>query len=49
MGAVRFVCAMETQGHKNGDHWVTSYKLLFSLDEVTWNTYKENNSIKVSK
>ena len=49
MSAVRFVCVMETQGHKSSYVWVTSYKLLFSLDGVTWNTYKENNSVKVSK
>ena len=49
MGAVRSVCAMATQGHRTGDNWVASYKLHLSIDGVTWNTYKENISVKVSK
>ena len=48
MGAVRSVCAVATQGKKNGSY-VKSYKLLVSTDGVTWNTYQENNADKVFK
>ena len=48
MGAVRSVCAVETQGGKEGQ-LTTSYKLSSSLDGVKWNTYKEGNVAKVSK
>ena len=47
MGTVEAVCAVETQGHVRGSHWVTSYKLHLSTDGVIWNTYKENNVEKV--
>ena len=47
MGAVHFVCAVATQWAR--DDRTTSYKLHFSLNGVTWNTYKENNALKVSK
>ena len=46
MGTVRSVCAFATQGvHRNV--WTTSYKIHFSIDGVTWNTYKETNIEKV--
>ena len=47
MGAVRSVCAVETQGEEEFDEWTTSFKLQFSVDGVTWNAYKENNVEKV--
>ena len=48
MGAVHFVCAVATQGLRlHGVDWTTSYKLLISLNGVTWNSYKENNVEKV--
>jgi len=46
MGRLRHVCAVSTQGKKTGS-WVTSYKLKFSVDGVTYNTYQENNMDKV--
>ena len=46
MGAVSSVCAVETQGIRVA--WVSTYKLHFSVDGVTWNNYKENNVFKVS-
>ena len=46
MGEVRSVCAVATQGKKDGSY-VKSYKLLVSTDGVTWNTYQENNAVKV--
>ena len=46
MERLRYVCAVSTQGKKNGS-WVTSYKLTFSTDGVTYTTYQENNYDKV--
>ncbi|XP_078352239.1 lactadherin-like [Oculina patagonica] len=46
MGAVRTICAVATQGKKNGSY-VTSYKLSLSTDGVNWNTYQEGNTDKV--
>ena len=48
MGALRTVCAVATQGKKNGSY-VTSYKLSISTDGVNWTTYQEGNNDKVSK
>ncbi|KAL9952642.1 hypothetical protein ACROYT_G039920 [Oculina patagonica] len=46
MGALRTICAVATQGKKNGSY-VTSYKLSLSTDGVNWNTYQEGNTDKV--
>ena len=46
MGVTRSICAVATQGKKNGSY-VTSYKLKLSSDGVHWTTYKENNVDKV--
>lgn len=46
MKRLRHVCAVSTQGKKNGS-WVTSYKLKFSTNGVTFTTYQENNTDKI--
>ena len=46
--AARVICAVATQGKKNGAY-VTSYKVLFSTDGVIWNAYMVNNVDKVNK
>lgn len=46
MGLTRSICAVATQGKKNGSY-VTSYKLKLSTDGTYWTTYKENNVDKV--
>ena len=46
MGLTRSICAVATQGKKNGSY-VTSYKLKLSTDGAYWTTYKENNVDKV--
>ena len=46
MEVTRSICAVATQGKKNGSY-VTSYKLKLSSDGVHWTTYKENNVDKV--
>ena len=42
MGALHTVCAIATQGKKNGS-FVKSYKLSFSTDESSWSAYQEQN------
>ena len=46
MGALHTVCAIATQGKKNGS-FVKSYKLSFSNDESSWSVYQEQNIDKV--
>ena len=46
IGALHTVCAIATQGKKNGS-FVKSYKLSFSLDESSWSVYQEQNIDKV--
>ena len=48
MGKEYTVCAVATQGHKDSRTGTTSYKLHFSSNAITWNTYNENNAEKVS-
>ena len=48
MGTVRTVCAVATQGKKNGSY-VTSYKLSLSTDGVNWSKYQEGNVDKVGR
>ena len=43
-----FVCAVATQGRESNGHRTTEYKLLLSLNNVDWATYKENGNDKVS-
>ncbi|XP_068754122.1 contactin-5-like [Montipora capricornis] len=47
LSAVNFVCKVATQGGKFSYERTFTYKLKFSLDEVTWNTYRDNNAEKV--
>ncbi|CAH3174395.1 unnamed protein product [Porites evermanni] len=47
MGKEYTVCAVATQGHKDSRTGTTSYKLHFSSNAITWNTYNENNEEKV--
>ena len=42
-----FICAVATQGKSNEDHWTTKYKILLSLNNIDWVTYKENGTDKV--
>ena len=48
MGAIRTVCAVATQGKKDGS-FVKSYKLSFSVDEISWNVYQDQLIEKVWK
>ena len=43
-----FICAVATQGRSTANHWTTKYKLLLSLNNLDFVTYKESNTDKVS-
>ncbi|XP_073250532.1 discoidin domain-containing receptor 2-like [Porites lutea] len=47
MGEEYYVCAVATQGHKQGSHWAKSYKLQLSLQATTWETYSIDGAEKV--
>ena len=47
LGSVYFVCAVATQGNPNADEWTKTYKIETSLDNVNWDMYQENNTVKV--
>ena len=42
-----FICAVATQGKSTENHWTTKYKILLSLNNIDWVTYKENGTDKV--
>ena len=48
LGKERVVNKIATQGRPSFDQWVTSYKLIFSLDEANWNEYQNNGVVKVN-
>ena len=41
------ICAVATQGNPRAYHWTKKYKLILSLDNQNWITYKENGTDKV--
>ena len=49
LGEERLLTNVSTQGKPppEGSQWVTSYNISFSLDSVKWESYKENNAVKV--
>ena len=44
-----FICAVATQGYPwtSVPSWTTKYRLLFSVNDTDWLTYKENGTDKV--
>ncbi|XP_044163275.1 lactadherin-like [Acropora millepora] len=46
LGKERVVNKIATQGRPSYDHWVTSYKLLFSSNGAKWNEYQNNGVVK---
>ena len=46
LGSLSLVCAIATQGTMSHEY-TTSYKVWFSVEGVTWKTYKVNNYEKV--
>ena len=47
LGSVYVVCAVATQGNPSADDWTETYKIKTSLDNVNWQWYQENNTVKV--
>ena len=47
LGSVYVVCAVATQGNPSANDWTETYKIETSLDNVNWQWYKENNTVKV--
>ena len=47
LGSVYVVCAVATQGNKIADDWTETYKIKTSLDNVDWQWYQENDTVKV--
>ena len=41
------LCAAATQGDRNGNEWVTHFKLSYSSDGNTWTTYQYGNGSEV--
>ena len=48
LGKERVVNKIATQGRPSADQWVTSYKLLFSLDGANWDEYQNDGVVKVN-
>ena len=47
LGKKTEVTGIKTQGRYNAHQWVTSYRVSYSNDGSTFQTYKENNQDKV--
>ena len=47
LGSVFVVCAVATQGNPSANDWTETYKIETSLDNVNWQWYQENNTVKV--
>ena len=47
LGSVCVVCAVATQGNPSANDWTETYKIKTSLDNVNWQWYQENNTVKV--
>ena len=47
LGKTTQVCAVATQGDRNGNEWTTDFKLSYSSDRKNWTTYKDLNGTEV--
>ncbi len=47
LGTVSEVCAVASQGDRNGNEWVTDFKLSYSTAYIVWSTYKDANGVEV--
>ena len=47
LGKTIEVCAIATQGDRNGNEWVTAFKLSYSTDGNSWTPYRDANSAEV--
>ena len=49
LGKTIQVCAVATQGDRNGNEWTTDFKLSYSSDGNSWTTYKDADGMEKSK
>ena len=47
LGTTFQVCGIATQGDRNGNEWVTAFKLSYSSDGNGWTPYKDANEVEV--
>ena len=47
LGKTIQVCAVATQGDRNGNEWTTDFKLSYSTDGNTWTSYRDSNGSEV--
>ncbi|KAL9980070.1 hypothetical protein ACROYT_G008611 [Oculina patagonica] len=47
LGTTFQVCAIASQGDRNGNEWVTDFKLSYSSDGNVWTPYKDANGVEV--
>ncbi|XP_015771066.1 PREDICTED: uncharacterized protein LOC107349434 [Acropora digitifera] len=47
LGKKTWVTEIKTQGRHDSGHWVTSYRVSYSKDGSNFQTYQENNKVKI--
>ena len=47
LGSNIVVCTVATQGDRNGNEWVTDFKLSYSSDGNVWTPYKDADGVEV--
>ena len=47
LGKAILVCALATQGDRNGNEWVTAFKLSYSSNAQIWTRYNDANDAEV--
>ncbi|XP_078353452.1 uncharacterized protein LOC144638135 [Oculina patagonica] len=47
LGKTFRVCGVASQGDRNGNEWVTDFKLSYSSDGIVWTPYKDENGVEV--
>ena len=47
LGTTILVCGVASQGDRNGNEWVTAFKLSYSSDGNVWTPYKGANDAEV--
>ena len=46
LGKTFQVCGIATQGDRNGNEWVTAFKVSYSSDGNVWTPYKDANGVE---
>ena len=48
LGSVFIICGVATQGNSKEDHWVKTYQVQYSMDDINRKEYRENGLVKVT-